>query len=86
MILVQRTWRVSVLLCAGLLAACAQPGPPPQQQPNVNLAGFPPAFRKGYVDGCNSAHGSLVRDKDLFAGDMQYASGWRDGHDICAKK
>jgi len=71
------------LLLACLVSACA-PQPPP---PKYNLTGFPPAFRDGYDDGCRSAKpGALKRRQETrFKNDAQYASGWRDGYDICRK-
>jgi hypothetical protein len=73
-----------LLLIALLTAACA---PAPQKEPNVNLGGYPPAFREGYVDGCNSARrGKIVRDEARFKTDSMYASGWRDGLDICGRQ
>ena len=74
-----------LILAAALLGACAAPKPPP---PNVNLTGFPPAFRDGYADGCRSAKPGAARrrDESRFAQDAQYASGWRDGYDICRKR
>jgi len=67
------------------LVACASPKPAP---PEVNLSGFPPAFRDGYIDGCQSAkNGAAVkRDAARYANDHQYALGWRDGFDICRKR
>lgn len=65
------------------LGACAQPATP--ARPGINLSGFPPEFREGYSDGCNSAR-SLVgvkRDEARMKTDPQYAQGWRDGHDMC---
>lgn len=74
-----------VLVVAGL-AACTQPRPKPSQA-NVNLAGFPPTYKQGYVDGCATSHGiRTVRDEAAFKADFQYASGWRDGRDICKKR
>lgn len=54
----------------------------------VNLAGYPPAFREGYADGCDSARRVIgkTRDDDRFQNDSMYAAGWRDGFDICADK
>jgi hypothetical protein len=67
------------------LSACATAKPPP---PKVNLAGFPPSFRDGYADGCQSAKALTPtrRDDARYARDSQYASGWRDGYDICSKR
>lgn len=75
------TLLVAVLLLA---AACA---PAPQKEPDINLAGYPPAFQEGYLDGCNSARrGRTIRDEARFKSDSQYSAGWRDGHDICKQR
>jgi hypothetical protein len=57
-------------------------------RPAYNLAGYPPAVREGYIDGCESAKHSDYARKDAkrFAGDPQYEMGWNDGFSICAKK
>jgi hypothetical protein len=75
----------TLVIAAVVLTACAAPKPQP---PKVNLAGFPPAFRDGYVDGCESAkpRGSKRRDDARFTHDRQYTQGWRDGFDICRKR
>lgn len=54
----------------------------------MNLSGYPPEFRAGYMDGCESGKraGARVRDEGRFKRDPQYASGWRDGFDICSKR
>jgi hypothetical protein len=54
--------------------------------PAVNLAGFPPAFKDGYADGCQSARSARRRDEQRFAEDRQYAAGWRDGFDVCKRE
>jgi hypothetical protein len=58
------------------------------ERPKYNLAGYPPAVREGYIDGCESAKGSQFARKDAkrFAADAQYEMGWNDGHAICKKK
>ena len=73
-----------LLIAALLVCACA----PPVKDANVNLAGYPPAFRAGYLDGCESGKraNAPTRDEDRFKHDSQYASGWRDGYDICGKR
>jgi len=75
----------AMLGLVALLGACASPKPPP---PKVNLGGFPPAFRDGYADGCQSAKPGVSKRRDdaRFAQDAQYAMGWRDGYDICRKR
>jgi hypothetical protein len=71
-----------------LLTAVGGCGTPETKAPNVNLAGYPPVFRAGYVDGCNSARrpDNLKKDEERFKREPQYAAGWRDGHDICLRK
>ena len=74
--------RFASLIAAALVCACAAP----KQEVNVNLSGYPPAFRAGYLDGCESSKRTSKQKKDenRFKHDAQYASGWRDGYDICA--
>ena len=57
-------------------------------RPTYNLAGYPPAVREGYIDGCETAKGTRYGRKDAgrFAGDAQYQRGWNDGFGICGKK
>jgi|SRR4051812_4527464 hypothetical protein len=57
-------------------------------KPTYNLAGYPPAVREGYIDGCESAKHSDYARKDVkrFAADAQYEMGWNDGFGICGKK
>ena len=74
----------ALTLAMTLLGACAAPESPP---PTVNLAGFPPAFRDGFADGCQSAKAGAAkrRDETRYAQNPQYATGWRDGYDMCRK-
>ncbi len=55
--------------------------------PTYNLAGYPPAMRDGYIDGCETAKGTELGRKDAkrFAADAQYAMGWNDGNSLCRK-
>jgi hypothetical protein len=71
------------LLAAALVCACAAP----KKEPNINLGGYPPEFRIGYLDGCHSARHAVGQKKDeaRFKREPQYAAGWRDGYDICKK-
>ena len=57
-------------------------------RPAYNLAGYPPAVRDGYIDGCETAKGSRYGRKDAgrFSGDPQYQMGWNDGYGICGTK
>ena len=80
-----RKTATAIALATTLLIGC---GPPAKTQPsNINLAGFPAAFKEGYSDGCQSVGGqtSVRRDDKRFASDRQYASGWRDGFDACSR-
>jgi hypothetical protein len=59
--------------------------PPPAA--NVNLRGFPVAFRQGYADGCESVRGAdRRRDERRYKADSDYKMGWNDGHSICAAR
>jgi hypothetical protein len=57
-------------------------------RPAYNLAGYPPATRDGYIDGCESAKHSGYGRKDAsrMANDPQYAMGWNDGYSICSRR
>jgi len=85
-----RPLRSLLLLATACLAACSAPplSSPTvtPARPNVNLSGYPPEFRQGYADGCNSVSARMVRDEMRMKGDIQYAAGWRDGNDICKKR
>src|SRR5512144_456095 len=50
-------------------------------RPTYNLAGYPPAVREGYIDGCESAKRTSYarRDAKRIAEDAQYEMGWNDG-------
>jgi hypothetical protein len=76
--------RICLLIATALVCACA----PTKKEAGVNLAGYPPEFRAGYLDGCASSKrtSGQTRDNDRFKHDPQYASGWRDGFDICGKR
>ena len=91
------------MLLAALTAGCAAiaPAPPAEEtpveaakrrteapRPTYNLAGYPPAVRDGYIDGCESAKRSSYgrKDEKRFAADAQYEMGWRDGWSICGGK
>jgi hypothetical protein len=58
-----------------------EPPPPP-----VNLQGFPPTYRLGFGDGCDSGRGNDKRDPVRYANDGNYRTGWVDGHAQCKKK
>ena len=56
--------------------------------PTYNLAGYRPAFKDGYIDGCETAKRSIhgVKDKQRFSKDNQYRNGWKDGYNLCLGK
>jgi hypothetical protein len=95
--------RPAIPLLSLVLASCAimSPSPPPEEtpaqaqerrarapRPAYNLAGYPPAVRDGYIDGCESAKGSEYARKveSRFAADPRYRMGWNDGFSICSRK
>ena len=59
---------------------------PPRPLPNVNLSGYPPAFKEGFRDGCDSFRGSYRRDNSRFGKDNDYSIGWQDGFSICRRQ
>jgi hypothetical protein len=89
-----------LLLVAG--CAAVPQAPPPSQpettaqaqhrreqaaRPTYNLAGYPPAVKEGYIDGCESAKHTAYARKDAkrMDEDAQYSMGWNDGFSICRK-
>ena len=79
-----RVTRPVLLALAVTLGACSHHN----KDANVNLGGYPPTFRAGYLDGCESARRLVgaVRDEKRFKADPMYATGWRDGFEICKQK
>ncbi len=84
---------------AGLLGACtAMPpvpasgatgssgGSAPRTNAGVNLSGYPPAFKDGFSDGCESLRGNYRRDSSRFGKDNDYTLGWQDGYSICGRQ
>ncbi len=97
-----RALRGVCLIAVALIAACtivepprrgpppaqSEPAPPPASRPlpNVNLSGYPPAFRQGFRDGCDSFRGNYRRDASRFNKDNNYTIGWQDGFSICRRQ
>lgn len=75
-------------------APAQQPAPadvPAPAQPsvpaNLNLRGYPPAFRDGYAAGCVSRReGGRRRDEGRYKSDTSYQMGWDDGYSICVSR
>lgn len=61
---------------------------PPSTRPTYNLAGYPTAFKDGYIDGCETAKKTSYgfKDKRRFSKDKQYRMGWNDGFNLCLSK
>ena len=94
--------RQASLLLPFLLASCALLAPAPAEEtpaqaaqrrseappPTYNLAGYPPAVRDGYIDGCEMAKKSGYgrKDEKRFAADARYRMGWNDGFSICSRR
>lgn len=62
------------------------PGPAAKPLPNVNLSGYPPAFKEGFRDGCDSFRGNYRRDTTRYAKNNDYTIGWQDGFSICRRQ
>jgi hypothetical protein len=58
----------------------------PRTNANVNLSGYPPAFKDGFSDGCESLRGNYRRDAGRFGKDNDYTLGWHDGYSICGRQ
>ncbi|MEQ1773994.1 MAG: hypothetical protein ABL891_09445 [Burkholderiales bacterium] len=58
----------------------------PRTNANVNLSGYPPAFKDGFSDGCESLRGNYRRDASRFGKDNDYTLGWQDGYSICGRQ
>lgn len=94
--MITRYFRFACALPAVLIAACATtqapvapaPSAPGAQRPlpNVNLSGYPPAFKEGFRDGCDSFRGTHRRDANRFSKDNDYTIGWQDGFSICRRQ
>jgi len=76
------------LYAVALLVIGCSTSPTQTDKSQVNLAGYPPSFRDGYKDGCDSSRraAGTTRDETRFEDDAMYAAGWRDGFDICSEK
>lgn len=74
---------------AGTAPSPASPppsAPAARPLPNVNLSGYPPAFKEGFRDGCDSFRGTYRRDANRFGKENDYTIGWQDGFSICRRQ
>ena len=81
-----------------VIAGCVSPSANKKMKPSVplasstlptyNLAGYRPAFKDGYIDGCETAKKSSygLKDEKRFAEENQYRNGWKDGYNLCLGK
>jgi hypothetical protein len=79
--------RLALAISLAVLSACSTTYSKSENPPaNVNLSGYPLAFRQGYADGCASQGGKRQQDAERFAKDADYRQGWGDGQSICARR
>ena len=90
--------RLIVIMTILVIAGCASPSANKKMKPLVplasstlptyNLAGYRPAFKDGYIDGCETAKKSSygLKDEKRFAEENQYRNGWKDGYNLCLGK
>ena len=90
--------RLIVIMTILVIVGCASPNankemkiPDPlasSTRPTYNLAGYRPAFKDGYIDGCETAKRSAygLKDEKRFAEENQYRNGWKDGYNLCLGK
>ena len=90
--------RLIAIMTILVIAGCASPSANKKMKPLVplasstlptyNLAGYRPAFKDGYVDGCETAKKSSygLKDEKRFAEENQYRNGWKDGYNLCLGK
>ena len=87
---------IAIFCCALVISGCATTaqvqrpaGPPPAStRPVYNLTGYSPAFKDGYIDGCETSKKTRygVKDERRFSADAQYRMGWNDGFSVCRGK
>lgn len=91
------TAAIFVVFTVFTIAGCATttgqsqrpPGPlPPSTRPAYNLTGYSPAFKDGYIDGCETAKKTSygLKNERRFSADSQYRMGWNDGFSVCRGK
>ena len=90
--------RLIAIMTILVIAGCASPSANKKMKPSdplasstlptYNLAGYRPAFKDGYIDGCETAKKSSygLKDEKRFAEENQYRNGWKDGYNLCLGK
>ncbi|MDA8381509.1 MAG: hypothetical protein M0037_00275 [Betaproteobacteria bacterium] len=77
---------LALMIAVGVLSACTPPPQPRYAPTRINLEGFPPAYKAGYRDGCDSAQsGRYRKDRRRFKSDPEYHTGWDDGYGLCRR-
>jgi hypothetical protein len=80
---------LTVAGCATTGESQRPPGPlPSSTRPAYNLTGYSPAFKDGYIDGCETSKKTSygLKDERRFSADSQYRMGWNDGFSVCRAK
>jgi hypothetical protein len=81
-----------MILIAGCATTAEVPrpagAPPANKRPVYNLTGYSPAFKDGYIDGCETSKKTRygAKDERRFSADAQYRMGWNDGYSVCRGK
>jgi hypothetical protein len=90
--------RLIAIMTILVIASCASPSANKKMKlsdplasstrPTYNLAGYRPAFKEGYIDGCETAKKSSygLKDEKRFVEENQYRNGWKDGYNLCLGK
>ena len=90
--------RLIAIMTILVIASCASPSANKKMKlsdplasstrPTYNLAGYRPAFKEGYIDGCETAKKSSygLKDEKRFVEENQYRNGWKDGYNLCLCK
>ena len=62
-------------------------GSAPERPAPVNLSGYSPSFRQGYMDGCDSAGWrGQRRNENRYKTETDYMMGWNDGFSVCQRR
>lgn len=81
---------VPAVLALVALAGCTTSGTVGQERAqrttqSINLAGFPPEYRRGFTDGCANV-GAAKPAAPAAGADVQFQQGFKDGFSYCTKR